>query len=135
MSTISSISASQTGGANSALQAAVQQAKRTANQAEQTAQTLESQAATAQTDATTAQDYANTLNIQASQAQLNVGWTQQGLNAVEVAGQIDNEVPNIVTNLINVQAGKTASISVPATPPPVVNTSGQITGKIINTSA
>jgi hypothetical protein len=101
---------------------------------------LESQAATAQSNATTAQNYANSINIQASQAQLNVGWTQQGLNAVEIAGQIDNEVPSIVSNLVNIQASKTASIPVPVTQPPValppvVNTSGQVTGKIINTSA
>ena len=137
MSSISAVSASQTASSSSSLQAALQQAKRTASQAETDAQTLEQQAASAQAAASNAQAYAGSLNIQASQAQLNVGWTQQSLDAVEVAGQINTEIPAVLSNIVNVQASKATSEAeaIPVTKPPVVNTSGQVTGKIINTSA
>ncbi len=135
MSAISSISASQSVNSTSSLQAALQQAKRTANQAETEAQTLEAQAANAQQAASSAQGYASALNIQAGQAQLNVGYTQQDLDAVETAGQLNTEISSVISNVIDVQRSIPASISVPIPKPPVVNTQGQVTGKIINTSA
>lgn len=136
MSTISSISsASQSASASSSLQSALQQAKRNANQAETEAQTLQQQASSAQATASSAQAYASSLNIQSAQAQLTVGFTQQSLDAVQVAGQIDTEIPAALNNIINLQASKADSVAIPTTKPPVVNTSGQVTGKIINTSA
>ena len=135
MSAISSISASQSASPSSSLQAALQQAKRTASQAESNAQALEAQASNAQAAASSAQGYASALNIQAGQAQLNVNWTQQDLDAVETAGQISTQITSVVSNVLDVEQSKPASIAVPVAKPPVVNTQGQVTGKIINTSA
>lgn len=132
MSAISSITATQTNSSSETLQAALQQAKRTASQAESTAQTLETQASNAQAAASDAQNYASSLSTQAGEAQLNVGWTQQNLAAVETAGQLNSEIASVVKNVVQAQPTKQAST---ATPPPVVNTRGQVTGKIINTSA
>jgi hypothetical protein len=125
---------------NGSVQSALQQAKRVANQAEATAQTLATQAASAQAEATNAQDYASALTIQAGQAQLNVGWTQQNLAEVETVGQLNTQITSVIKNVVDSQPPATPPIVVAAkpTPPviqPVVNTQGQVTGKIINTSA
>jgi len=135
MSAISSISSPQTASPSSSLQAALQQAKRIADQAETNAQALEAQAANAQAAASSAQGYASALNVQAGQAQLNVNWTQQDLDAVETAGQISTQITSVISNVLNVEQSKPASVAVPIVKPPVVNTQGEVTGKIINTSA
>jgi hypothetical protein len=139
MSAISLTSNTQPTSLNGSVQAALQQAKRVANQAESTAQTLEAQAQSAQAEATSAQDYASALNIQAGQAQLNVGWTQQDLTAVETANQLNTQISSVLTNLVNAQPAKPPVVVTPIPAPsvihPVVNTQGQVTGKIINTSA
>ena len=135
MPAISSVTASSANSSSSSgVQAALQQAKRVANQAEATAQALESQANHAQAAASDAQNYASSLNIQANQAQLNVGWTQQKLAAVETAGQLSTEITSVVNNVVNAHPAKQTAVT-PAPTPPVVNTQGQVTGKIINTSA
>ncbi len=125
---------------NGSVQAALQQAKRVANQAEVTAQTLATQAANAQAEATNAQDYASSLTVQAGQAQLNVGWTQQNLADVETAGQLNTQITSVIKNVVEAQppAKPPIIVATKPTPPviqPVVNTQGQVTGKIINTSA
>jgi F0F1-type ATP synthase delta subunit len=140
MSATSLTSVAQSNNLNGSVQAALQQAKRTANQAEATAQTLAAQAANAQAEATNAQDYASALTIQAGQAQLSVGWTQQNLAEIETAGQLNTQISSVVKNVVDASPPAQPSIVVAAkpTPPviqPVVNTQGQITGKIINTSA
>ena len=135
MSAISVIPASQSTSAGSSLQTALQQAKRAADQAESTAQALDAQAGDAQAVASSAQNYASALSVQAGEAQLNVGWTQQSLAAIETAGQLNTRISTALTNVINVQQSKVATVSVPIPKPPVVNTQGQVTGKIINTSA
>ena len=138
MSGIPSLSISQTAGATNSQQAVLQQAKRAANQAESTAQTLATQASSAQTTATSAQNYARSLTTQASQAQLNVGWTQQNLTAVETASQLGTQISSVIKNVVNaepVNADATTIHSSPTSTQPVVNTQGQVTGTIINTSA
>lgn len=143
MSSISSISSTTSSSATSATQqAAVQQAKREADQAENAAQTLESQAANAQTRATQAEGYARTLNIQAGQAQLGAGYSEQHLSALQLSGQINNEIvsgPSYTPSTSVQQALAYSLAPPPATVPqstsPVLNTQGQVTGKIINTSA
>jgi len=135
MSAISSVSASQSTSASSSLQTTLQQAKRAADQAESTAQTLETQATEAQEAASSAQGYASSLSIQAGQAQLNVGWTQQDLSAVETAGQLSTQISSVIANVVDVQQSRLAVIATPIPKPPVINTQGQVTGKIINTSA
>lgn len=143
MSSISSVSSTAGSSGNSAAQqAVVQQAKRVADQAESAAQTLEAQAANAQTRATEAEGYARTLNIQAGQAQLGAGYSEQQLSALQLSGQINSEVaagPNYTPN-ISVQRAIAYSlapqpVTVPVSTAPVLNTQGQVTGKIINTSA
>lgn len=141
MSSISSISSTTGSSANSAAQqSAVRQAKRTADQAESAAQTLENQAATAQTRATEAESYARTLNVQASQAQLGAGYSEQNLSALQLSTQINSEIVNgpSFAPSSSVQQAIAYSLAPAAqthSAAPVVNTQGQVTGKIINTSA
>jgi hypothetical protein len=135
MSAISSFPATQPVSSGGSQQAALQQAKRVANQAEAAAQTLEAQAANAQSTASSAQNYAQSLTIQAGEAQLNVGWTQQNLAAVETAGQLNTQLSSIINNVVDVKQSKQPPTTAPLPALPVINTQGQITGKIINISA
>lgn len=113
----------------------VQQARRSAEQAEQAAQLLEAQAAGAQQAAEQAQENARSLSVESSQAQARAGQARQGLIAMGSAQQAITQL----TNAVN-QAAVPVTTSVPTTqsvgsPPPVVNTQGQVTGKIVNTTA
>jgi len=135
MSAISSLSSVSSGtGASSGTQAALQQAKRIADQAETTASALASQAANAEAKASDAEGYARSLSIQAGQAQLTVGYTQQNLSALETGNTIDSQISSVITNVVDAKPVKPSPGVVPVTPA-VVNTQGQVTGKIINTSA
>jgi hypothetical protein len=139
MSAISLSPAAQSATSSGSVQAALQQAKRIADQAESAARTLEEQATSAQANATSAQEYASSLTLQANQAQLNVGWTQQSLTIIETVGQLDTQISSVIKNVVNAQPANPPIAVAPETAPPavapVVNTQGQVTGKIINTSA
>jgi len=132
ISSFSSVSGS--AGASGGQQAALQQAKRAADQAETTARTLATQAANAEAKASDAEGYARSLSIQSGQAQLNVGYTQQKLSALETGNTISRQISSVITNVVEAKPAKAVPAAVPATPA-VVNTQGQVTGKIINTSA
>ncbi|MBV8666638.1 MAG: hypothetical protein JO269_09155 [Burkholderiaceae bacterium] len=139
MSAISLNTATQSPASNGSLQSALQQAKRIANQAESSAQSLEAQAQSAQAEAASAQDYASSLTIQADQAQLSVGWTQQDVTALETAKELSTQITSVINNVVSTEPARPALVVAPIPPPPVthpvLNTQGQVTGKIINTSA
>ncbi len=142
MASVSSVSsASQYGFA----QLRLQQARRDAEQAETTAQALKAQANQAQREAVSANENARNLSVQASQAQENAGQARQGLAAMSTAQQSITQLSNTVDQ---VQARQTApETATPSTrtsvasnaaasiSAPVTNTQGQVTGKIINTTA
>ena len=135
-------SVSSTSGANQYgwQQLKLQQARRTADQAEQTAQSLRAQASDAQRVAEQAQDSARSLGVQSDQAQARAGQARQGLAAVAGAQQSVTQLANVADQVIGRQ--QSAAPATPNTAPapvaktsPVVNSRGQVTGKIINTSA
>ncbi len=121
-------------------QLSVLQAKRTADQAEQTAQSLKVQASAAQRVADQAQENARSLGVQSEQAQAKAGQARQGVAALNSAQQGISQLSTVVDQVLDrdktsVSAVSTTPQAASATPAPVVNTQGQVTGTIINTTA
>jgi multidrug resistance efflux pump len=124
----------------------LQQARRNVEQAEQNASALQQQADNAQAAVQSAQAQASALWNQASQAQNNANQESVQLQTATAWGQIGTNVSNTVTQVVNnlavpktptppaapVAASTVVSVKAPAA---VVNTSGQTTGTIINTTA
>lgn len=126
----------------------LQQAKRNAEQAEQTAQSLAAQANSAQRTAQSAQDNADALSVQSSQAQSNANQTRQGVAALSSEQQavsrlastadqvIERTQPATTTTTATTATQSTSSTSeATSTAASVVNSQGQVTGTIINTTA
>ena len=135
MASVSSISSANRYGFE---QLRLQQARRNADQAEQTAQALKIQADQAQREAVQANENARSLSNQSSQARANAGQARQGLAAMSSAQQSVSQLSRVVDQVV---ARQPAAIAVTerksaGTPTPsVVNSQGQVTGKIINTTA
>lgn len=112
-------------------------AQRNADQAGQAAQALRIEAQSAQRVADNAQENARSLAVQSDQAQQKAGQAQQGLAMLRSTPQFVARVANAVDQTVSRQP-----TPAPATPPtksaspaPVVNSQGQVTGKTINTTA
>jgi hypothetical protein len=122
----------------------LQQARRNAERAEATAQVLQARAADAQRVAERADESARSLSVQSSQAQSAAGQARQGLAMVRSVEQMQVSLSNTVSQagerqnappaVQQVAPQQTEAVS-KATPPPVLNTSGQITGVVVNTTA
>ncbi len=120
-----------------------QQAGRIADQAEQAAQSLRAQANQAQVVADRAQEAARSLTVQSDQAQAKAGQARQGLaaagSAQQAVVQLEKSVDQALTReqaVVPTAAIAPATATTPSTSPaPVVNTQGQVTGTIVNTTA
>ena len=140
-------SSSSIAGAQAATQAGWQQlrlrqARQNADRAEINARTLQARAADAQRVAESANEDARSLNVQAAQASATAGQARQGLAMVRSVEEMQTSLSNTVS-----QASERQNVSqTPAPPqavkavapvesPPVMNTSGQITGVVVNTTA
>lgn len=131
MATVSSTSsANQYGWQQLKLQLAV----RNAEQAEQTAQALKVQANDAQRVAERAQENARSLFVQSNQAQEKAGQARRGLAALGAAQQGVAQLSKIVDQVLLRQQASTPTTQGSSTVP-VTNSQGQVTGKIINTTA
>lgn len=113
----------------------LQQARRNAEQAEQTAQALQTQADEAQRRARREQENARSLSVQADQAQSNAGRARQGLALIQTASQSITQVGNVVDQVIKKQQSAQTGTQPVQQSKPVVNTQGQVTGTVINTTA
>jgi len=120
----------------------VQQAKQNAERAEMTARALRLQADAVQSEADRFQESARTLYVQSDQAQGAAGLARQGLAAIETRDKMQVQLSNTVEQVgarVNVAppsgGAETSSGSETAKPAAVVNTSGQLTGTVINTVA
>jgi len=117
----------------------LQQAQRDADRADWNAQALQAQAQQAQRVANRAEDVARSLSVQADQAQSEAGKARQGLASLSSLGQMQKLV-----NHVSEQVFPTPTETQPAVPAggqaqssatPVVNTQGQVTGTVVNTTA
>ncbi|MFA6310015.1 MAG: hypothetical protein WCV99_08340 [Sterolibacterium sp.] len=117
----------------------LQQAKRDADRAERTAESLQAQAQDAKRVALRADETARSLSVQADQAQSEAGKARQGVASLSSLGQLETLVDHVsdqVTQRLQ-SAQQTASVNgqVSASATPVVNTQGQVTGTVVNTTA
>lgn len=134
MAPVSSISGAQSAAQSGLQQLRLQQARRDAEQAEQVARSLEVQARAAQLKASEAQQNAQSITLQSDQAQTNAGQARLGLALINTVGQMQTRLSNVVEQVVAKQ--KAAEPSVAAAPPvAVINTEGQTTGTVINTTA
>ncbi|MEW6164887.1 MAG: hypothetical protein AB1642_07475 [Pseudomonadota bacterium] len=114
----------------------VQQARQNAERAEQTAETLRARAADAQRTADRAQESARSLYVQSREADSAAGQARQGVALIQSTSEARAQLANTVS-----QASERFSpeVSVSETTSensaPVRNTSGQITGRVVNTTA
>lgn len=113
----------------------LQQARRSAEQAEQMAQALQTQANDAQRRAAHEQENARSLSVQADQAQSNAGRARQGLAATQTASESLTQIGNVVDQVIKKQQSVQSGTQSVQESKPVVNTQGQVTGTVINTTA
>ena len=135
MAGISSISGAQAAAQSGVQQFKLLQAERNAQQAEQTARALQAEASDAQQAAREAEEEARSVTARADQAQTNAGRARQGVAAIRAVGQSQIQLANPVTPV-----AQTPKLAGPAAPtrsatPPVVNTQGQLTGTVVNTTA
>ena len=117
----------------------LQQAKRDADRADQTAQALQSQAQDAQRVANRAEEVARSLAVQADQAQSEAGRARQGLASLSSLGQMQTLLNHVSDQVFpaqpNTQLSVPAASQAEASATPVVNTQGQVTGTVVNTTA
>lgn len=135
MATISSLSGAQSAAQSGLRQLRLQQAKRDAEQAEQIARSLQAQAQSAQQYANEAVERARTITSQSDQAQATAGQARQGLAAVSTVTQMQSQLSGVVTQVTEKLAPPKPAQAVKSSPPPVVNTEGQVTGTVVNTTA
>lgn len=125
----SSTLGSQTAAQAGLQQLKVQQALQNAERAEQLARSLRSQANEAQRTADRAQEEARVLYVRSDQAQSAAGQARQGVAMMKSAGEMQTRLAGTVEQA---SARQERAVSPPA---PVLNSSGQVTGIIVNTTA
>jgi len=129
---------SSTVGMQAATQAGYQQlellnAKRAAEKAEQVARALEEKASEAQQVADRANARAQTLAVQSKQARNIAGQAYQGLAVMKTVSGMQAGLLKMADQVIARQ--QVAAPAAKTEMPPVVNTSGQVTGTVVNTTA
>jgi methyl-accepting chemotaxis protein len=113
----------------------LQQARQNADRAEQQARSLQIQAADAQREADRAEENARDLSVRSSRAQSLAGQARQGLAMIRSVNDMKTDLANVLTrvrpsaNEVDGSSTQTAEIA------PVINTSGQVTGTMVNTVA
>lgn len=113
----------------------LQQARRNADQAEQTARSLQAQALDAQKTADQEQENARSLTVQSDQAQSAVGRARQGLAALSSLSQMQVQLTRVADQVIEKVQNAQPAAPAPESSAPVVNTQGQLTGTVVNTTA
>lgn len=124
---------------SSSSQFKLQQAKRDVERAEQKARSLEAQASDAKQQASQAARYAGAVASQADLAQANAGQARQTLAVIKTTAQLQAQLVNQLKDVV-AQTSKTQDSAEPAaasqvTVAPVINTTGQLTGTVVNTTA
>jgi hypothetical protein len=100
--------------------------QRSADQAEREAQSLQAQAQSARTAASRAQGEARNLETQSNQADIRAGRARQNVEVIRSESQQKNQLSSSFDSSSQSQQTQTS---------PVVNTQGQLTGKLINATA
>lgn len=134
MATISSSSSASIG--QSVLsQLQLQQAQRNAERADANARSLQAQAREAQRVAVEAQSTARTISSQADQAQSDASQARLSLSVIRNGSQVQSDLTSAVGNVTETLKVATPVAVTPSPALPVVNTQGQLTGTVVNTTA
>lgn len=113
----------------------LQQARQNADRAEQQARSLQIQAADAQRDADRAEENARDLSVRSSRAQSDAGRARQGLAMIRSVNEIKSDLSSVLARVgLPMNEVESGSIK-PAETTPIINTSGQLTGTVVNTVA
>jgi chromosome segregation ATPase len=133
---VTSASGAQSAGSGLWAQLQLQQARRSADQAEQQASALQAQAQSAQSVANRAQENARSLQVQSRQAQGDASQARLNLATQNAVGEVQSQLGDLKTQISQVlQSEPLGATATTATPAPVVNTSGQQTGTLVNVTA
>lgn len=135
MTTISSLSGAQSAAQSGLRQLRLQQARRDVAQAEQVAHALRAQAQSAQLNANEAVERARAISSQSDQAQTTVGQARQGVAAVSTAVQMQNQLSGVAAQVTEKLTPPKSAPAIKSSTTPVVNTEGQVTGTVVNTTA
>lgn len=135
MATISSISGSQTASQSSFLQLQLLQATRDAAQAEQAARSLQAEVSAAQQAAASAEQNVRAISAQARQAEVAAGLAQSELAAVRSASQTQPQQTLATSRQAETLKSLEPAIKNLNSAPPIINTQGQVTGTVVNTTA
>lgn len=111
-----------------------QQAQRNADRAEQQARALQAKAQAAQSVADRAQENARSLKVESNQAQGEAVQARRGLATLKSVGEVQNQFSDLREQIGKVLQSDTITTSTIALAP-VVNTSGQQTGTVVNVTA
>ena len=113
----------------------VQQAKQAADRAEATARNLQAKADAAQNRAAQEQETARNLNVQSDQAEQKAGSLRQGLSSLQSVRQIQSGLNNIHEQIKEITTSAPIVTPTKTVAPAVVNSQGQTTGTVVNTTA
>ncbi|KAB2922811.1 MAG: hypothetical protein F9K30_11785 [Dechloromonas sp.] len=109
-----------------------QQAQRNADQAEQQARALQARARQAQSVADRAQENARSLKVESSQAQSDADNAQRGVAALRSLNGVQQDLSELRSQIAQVLENPLVAQQQAA---PVINTSGQETGTLVNVTA
>lgn len=109
-----------------------QQAQRNADQAEQQARALQARAQQAQAAADQAQENARSLKVESTQARVEADSAQRGVVAMKSLNEVQGGLSTLREQIGQVLE---TSLAEPGQPAPVINTSGQQTGTLVNVTA
>jgi methyl-accepting chemotaxis protein len=113
----------------------LQQARQNADRAEQQARSLQIQAVDAQRAADQAEETARDLSVRSSYAQGVAGRARQGLAMIRSVNEVKADLSTVLAR-VGQSASEVESNSTRLTETvPVINTSGQLTGTVVNTVA
>lgn len=124
------VAAATSGSAFSQLQ--LQQAKREVERAELTARTLRVRAQEAEREAYRAQENARSLRMESSQADQEAGRKRTGISSADSMQRVNSGFDEI---RLSIKEYTDSAAKTTAAPQPVVNTQGQTTGTVVNTTA
>lgn len=98
---------------------------------------MQSQARSAQSVADRAQENARSLQVQSRQAQGDASQARQNLASLDSVGKIQSQLGELKTQISKVLQSEPLAVSATTTTAavPVVNTSGQQTGTLVNVTA
>jgi len=117
------------------VQIQLQQARQNADQAEQQAAALQAKAQAAQGAADRAQEEARSLQVQSRQAQGDASQARLNMATRDSLGKVQSQLGELQAQIGTVLKSESLNATATVVAPPVVNTSGQPTGQLVNEKA